>query len=292
MQSRLIQMERAQAQNFQPRINNNNQSSNTWQRKGQSSEQRPPNPPGSANQANEALPYCSACDAFHEEATCHVVKRIIDSRMVGTSNQVNVVGKEYHLSQENWPKVKEHSQEVRPFTSSYEKDMQLNQAHVIKNMKDNQARLIKNMELNQARLREDHAKQMSSMQNKFLAIEEKHIKELEIMEINHSNHIATIVEKCVQKMEAMRTDMQNHHEKEINHMQHCFMGMKAKNDKKLKIMEVNHSNQMSIIQNHMIAMEVKHTQEMKTMEANHITLQDRFAKIELNQPKLIVRHAR
>ena len=31
LQSRLIQMERAQAHNFQPRINNNNQSNNTWQ---------------------------------------------------------------------------------------------------------------------------------------------------------------------------------------------------------------------------------------------------------------------
>ena len=35
-------MERAQPQNFQPR-NNNNRNSN-WQRKGQTSEQRPPNP--------------------------------------------------------------------------------------------------------------------------------------------------------------------------------------------------------------------------------------------------------
>ena len=32
LQSRLIQMERAQAQNFQPRNHNNNQSNNTWQR--------------------------------------------------------------------------------------------------------------------------------------------------------------------------------------------------------------------------------------------------------------------
>ena len=65
-------------------------------------ENRPPNPLESANQVNEAPPYCRACDAFHEEATCHVVKRIIDSRMVGTSNQVNVVGKEYHLCENSW----------------------------------------------------------------------------------------------------------------------------------------------------------------------------------------------
>ena len=49
---------------------------------------------------------------------------------------------------------------------------------------------------------------------------------------------------------------------------------------------------MSIIQKHMIEMEAKHTREMKTMEANYITLQDRFVKTELNQAKLIVRHAR
>ena len=153
---------------------------------------------------------------------------------------------------------------------------------------------------------------------------------MKIMEINDNDHIATIVEKCVQKMEAMRTNIQNHHEKEINYMQNCFMGMKVKNDKiikdtgvdqislqnrllaiekkqapcvinmkgmdnienRLKIMEVNHSNQMSIIHNHIIAMEAKHTREMKTMEANHITLQDRFVKTELNQAKLIVRHTR
>jgi len=144
------------------------------------------------------------------------------------------------------------------------------------------------------------------MQNKLLAIKEKHIKEVEIMEINHSDHIATVVEKCVQKMEVMRTDMQNHHEKQIDYMQNCFMGMKAKNHKiikdmevsqislhnRLTIMEVNHSNQMSIIKNHIIVMEAKHTREMKTMEANHITLQDSFVKIELNQAKSIVRHAR
>jgi len=97
LQSRLIQMERAQAQNSQPKNNNNSQSNNTCQRKGQSSEQRPPNPLESANQVNEAPPYCRACDAFHEEATCPTIRRIGDSGMFGTNNQVNVVGKEYHL---------------------------------------------------------------------------------------------------------------------------------------------------------------------------------------------------
>lgn len=52
-------------------------------------------------------------------------------------------------------------------------------------------------------------------------------------------------------------------------------------ENKLKIMEVNHSNKMSIIR-HLI----------KAMQANHVTLQERFVKTELNQAKLILRHAR
>ena len=51
------------------------------------------------------------------------------------------------------------------------------------------------MELDKARLTEDHAREMSSMQNKLLAIEEKHNKEMKIVEINQYDHIATVVEK-------------------------------------------------------------------------------------------------
>lgn len=46
-------------------------------------------------------------------------------------------------------------------------------------------------------------------------------------------------------------------------------------------MQVNHSNQTSIIQN-----------LIKTMQVNHVSLQERFVKIELNQAKLIGRHAK
>lgn len=63
-------------------------------------------------------------------------------------------------------------------------------------------------------------------------------------------------------------------------------------ENRLKITKVNHSNQIFIIHNHMIKIEAKHTREMKTMEANRITVQDRFVKTELNQEKLIIRHAR
>ena len=39
--------------------------------------------------------------------------------MFGASNQINVVGKEFSLSMEDWMEVKGHSQDVRPFTSSH-----------------------------------------------------------------------------------------------------------------------------------------------------------------------------
>ena len=68
---------------------------------------------------DEAPPYCRACDALHEEATCPIVERIINNRMFGASNQINVVGKEFSLSMEDWMEVKENSQDVRPSTSSH-----------------------------------------------------------------------------------------------------------------------------------------------------------------------------
>lgn len=129
-------------------------------------------------------------------------------------------------------------------------------------------------------------------------------EEMTIMRFNYNNQLAT---------------MQADHKKEISYMKNCFMGMKAKNDKiiknmevgqislhnrllaieekqvpcvintdgihiienRLKIMEANDFNLMSIIQN-----------QIKAMQANHVTLKERFMKIELNQAKLIVRNAR
>lgn len=119
LQSRLIQMERAQMQNHQPRGQNNNNNRNNWQKKGQSSEQRPPHPLETNNLVEKTPPYCRACDKLQEEATCPIVKRIMHHEMLGTSNQINVVGKEYHLSQENWEEVKGNSQPISPFASSY-----------------------------------------------------------------------------------------------------------------------------------------------------------------------------
>ena len=84
-------MERAQTQNSQPRNNN------ALHKRGLSYEQRLTNQLEFANLVDEALPYCRACNALHEEVTFHVVKRIIDSRMAGSSHQINVVGKDYHI---------------------------------------------------------------------------------------------------------------------------------------------------------------------------------------------------
>lgn len=93
-------MERAQTHNFQPRNNINNRNNN-WQKKGQSSEQRPPNPLEYTNLVDDALPYCRACDALHEETTCPTVRRIWDNGMFGASNQISVVVKEFSLSMED-----------------------------------------------------------------------------------------------------------------------------------------------------------------------------------------------
>jgi len=79
----------------------------------------PPHPLETNNLMEEVPPYCRACDDLHEEATCLVIKRIMHHEMLGTNNQINVVGKEYHLLQENWEEVKGNSQFVRPFTSSH-----------------------------------------------------------------------------------------------------------------------------------------------------------------------------
>lgn len=134
------------------------------------------------------------------------------------------------------------------------KDIQLNQAQVITNTKVNQAQLIKDMELNQERLTIGHAREIDSIQNKLLALEEKIV----IMEFNHSNRMIAMKERHVEEMDTMEFDhnnqlatMQANHKKEVNYMQNCFMGIKAKNDKIIKGMEVG---QISL-QNRLLAIE-------------------------------------
>ena len=110
LQNRLIQMERAQTQNFQPRNNN-------WQKKGQSSEQRPPNP--LTNLVDNAPPYYQVCDALHEEATCPIVRRILDNGMFGTYDQINLVGSKFPLPMNDWIEVKERSRDVENLSSAF-----------------------------------------------------------------------------------------------------------------------------------------------------------------------------
>ena len=62
---------------------------------------------------------------------------------------------------------------------------------------------------------------------------EKHDEEMEIMKIKHSDHITTVVEKCAQNMEVMRTDMQSHHEKERTSMQNYLLVMREKHAKEM-----------------------------------------------------------
>jgi len=46
------------------------------------------------------------------------VRRIIEGGMVGTSEKINLVGEEHHLSMENWMEVVESSQKVNRKSSS------------------------------------------------------------------------------------------------------------------------------------------------------------------------------
>jgi hypothetical protein len=68
MQNKLIAMERAQNNRFQPRLNNER-----WQRKNPPQDQRPPNQLESTNIVKEeAHPFYRACEDFHEESTCPI----------------------------------------------------------------------------------------------------------------------------------------------------------------------------------------------------------------------------
>lgn len=63
------------------------------------------------------------------------------------------------------------------------KDMQLNQVQLIKAMEECHARAIKVMEVN-------HSNQMTSIQNRLLAMEEKQVQLINTMETNHAKEIS------------------------------------------------------------------------------------------------------
>ena len=128
-------------------------------------------------------------DNFQDESTCTTTAQIHDSGEVETSCQINV-DNDKHL-------VNELIQMV--------KDIQLNQAQVIKNIEANQAQFIENMELNQEKLTADHDKEIGSMQNKLLALEEK----ITIVEFNHSNQMTAMEERHDEEMAIMEFDHNN-----------------------------------------------------------------------------------
>ena len=127
------------------------------------------------------MPYCGHCECSHDESNCTVARQIHDNGEAETSCQMNI---------------------------NNERE---NDKHLIKELKQ----LVKNVELNQEKFIADYTKDMRTLYTQI----EKCDEEIEIMKINHSDHIATIVEKCAQKMEAMRNDMQNHPEKEMSIIQ-------------------------------------------------------------------------
>ena len=65
-------------------------------------EHRPPNPLEPTNLVDDLMPYCRPCDDLHDELTCPYTKRILDGEIAGTNEKINIVGKEHHLSLENW----------------------------------------------------------------------------------------------------------------------------------------------------------------------------------------------
>ena len=84
------------------------------------------------------------------------------------------------------------------------------------------------LEENMATMKADHDREINSMQNKSLTMDE----EMTIMTFNHNNQLAT---------------MQANHKEEINSMQHCLMNIKEKNNKVIKDMEEHHARQISAI---------------------------------------------
>ena len=100
------------------------------------------------------------------------------------------------------------------------KNIQLNQGQVIKNAEVNQTQLIKDVELNQSRLTIDHKREISSMQSKLLALEEK----TTIMKFNHSNQV---------------TAMEASYQEEISSIQNKLSTM----DEEMTIMRFDYNNQ-------------------------------------------------
>jgi len=92
-------------------------------------------------------------------------------------------------------------------------------------------------------------------------------EEMTIMRFNYNNQLAT---------------MQADHKKEISYMKNCFMGMKAKNDKIIKNMEVG---QISL-HNRLLAIEEKQVPCVINTDGIHI-IENRLKIMEANDFNLM-----
>ena len=95
------------------------------------------------------------------------------------------------------------------------------------------------MELNQEKTVTDYVKDMRTL---YIQLE-KHDEEMEIMKIEHSDHIATVVENCAQNMEDKRKQkeietMKDNHGREIDSMQSKLLTM----DEEVTIMRFDYNN--------------------------------------------------
>ena len=68
-------------------------------------------------------------------------------------------------------------------------------------------------------------------------------------------------------------NQQGNHKKEINYMHHCFMGMKAKNEKVIKDVEVG----QVCLQSKLLTMEENHAKEVIAMKVEHSSQMDAIA---------------
>lgn len=208
----------------------------------------------------QPFPYCKPCDHFHDESTCAIARRILESGKAKKNDQGDI--------------IKELTQNLR--------DMQFNQAQLMKAMKLNQenhseemrsmhAKLIAIEEIHVEELstiKENHKKEMSSMedrevnlQNMLLAIEEQHDEEPKIMEINHSNQITTMQDHLI--------TMEENHVKVINDMEDGHICLHIK----LLTMEENHAKEIN-------AMRVEHSNQTNAMKIEQITLHIKIQNME------------
>lgn len=64
-------------------------------------------------------PYFRFCDSLHDEASYPMVKKIWNSEMAGTSNQICILSGEYHFSMEDLTGVKDNINDFKTLKSSY-----------------------------------------------------------------------------------------------------------------------------------------------------------------------------